>query len=81
MACRISGTVSAPIDLSTLVATSFIDYKVLEFKLNDTCLHGLVGSNAKALSADEIIRTLKNKFRSLNAEILRSPSEANKLDM
>ena len=43
-------------------------------------LHNLVVSNPKALSADEIIRTLKTKLWSLKAQGLWSPSEVNKVD-
>ena len=70
----------APMDLSISVITSFIECKVNVFQLNYTGLHNLVGNNPKALSIDEIIRTLKTKLRSLKAHGLRSPSERKKLD-
>ena len=40
----------------------------------------MVDSNPKALSANDIIQTLNNKFWSLNTQGLLSPSEGNKLD-
>ena len=55
MSCRISGTVSAHINLYTLVFTAFIDCKVLTFQLKDIGLHELVDSNPKVMSADDII--------------------------
>ena len=64
---RISGTGYAPIDLSTLVATAFIDCELISFQMKTTCLNDLVDSNPKALSVDEIIRNLNTKFRSLKA--------------
>ena len=80
MAYHISGTGSAPIDMSTLIATDFIGCKILDFHLKATCLHDLVGSNPKALSIYEIIQTLKTKLRSLKAQGPWIPSEGNKLD-
>ena len=80
MACWISGTGSTPIDLSTLDANAFIDCKVLAFQTKATGLHDLVDSNAKALSVDEIIWNLENKFRYLKAQGLWIPSEEDKLD-
>ena len=65
MARRISGTGSTTINLSTLVNTALIDCEVLHFQLKSTELNDMVDSNPKALSADEIIRTLNNKFWSL----------------
>ena len=81
MARRIIGTVSAPINLSTLVATAFIYYKELYFRPKDTGLNDLVEIKPKALFADNIIRTLNNKFRSLKAQGLWSTSEGKKLYM
>ena len=81
MACRISGTGSAPIELSTLVATEFIDFKSLDFHLKATGLHDLVDINLKALSADGIICTLKTKFRYHKAQGLCSSYEGKKLEM
>ena len=40
----------------------------------------MVDSNPKALSANDIIQTLNNKFWSLNTQGLLSPSEGSKLD-
>ena len=72
MARRISVTGSATIYLSTLVATAFMDCKVLAFQMKATGLYDLVESNPKALSTYEIICNLKNKFRSLKAQVLWS---------
>ena len=72
MAHRISGTGSAPIELYTLVAISFIDCNIMAFHMKTTCLHNLVDSNPKSLSSDDIIHTLKNKFHSLKAQGLWS---------
>ena len=80
MARMIRGTEYAPIDLSTLVADAFIYCKVLELKLKSTDLHDLVVSKPQYLSADEIIRTLKNKLRSLKDRGLWSPPKGKKLD-
>ena len=80
MARRISGTESAPIDLYTLVSTAFINWEVLDFHLKDTGLHGMVDSNPKSLFANEIIRTLKKKFRSFKAQGLWNPHESKKVD-
>ena len=80
MDCWISRTISAPIDISTLVDTAFIDCEVLAFHLKTAGLHDLVDIKPKALSADEIIWTLKTKFRYLKDQELWSPSEENKLD-
>ena len=80
MARRISRIESAPIDLYTLVSTAFINWEVLDFHLKDTGLHGLVDSNPKYLFANEIIRTLKKKFRSFKAQGLWNPHESKKVD-
>ena len=77
---QISGTVYDPIDLSTLVATVFIDCKVLDFQMKAKVFHDLVGINPKYMSIDEIIWTLKTKFRSLNSQGLWITSKINKLD-
>ena len=80
MARHISGTGFAPIDLSTVVVTAFIDYEVLSFHLKDTGLNELVESNSKDLYTDDIIRKLNTKLRHLKAQGLWGPSEGNKLD-
>ena len=80
MACRTSRIGSATIDLSTLVETAFIDCEVLTFHMKATCLHELVDSNTKALSADSIIRNLKTKLWSLKYQGLCSTFEGDKLD-
>ena len=80
MAIRIIGTGSASIDLSILFATDFIDCEVLGLQMNYTGLHDLVDRNPKALSADDIIRTLKTKFWPIKAQGLWIPSEGNKLE-
>ena len=77
----ISGTGSAPIYLSTLVATAFIDCEVLDFQMKATGLHDMVDSNLKALSIYDIIRTLKTKLWSLKDQGMWSPSKGNKLDI
>ena len=59
---------SAPIDLSILVVTAFVDCGVLAFRLKATGLYNLVKVNPKSLSTDEIIWTLKTKFWNLNAQ-------------
>ena len=74
MAHRISGTISSPIDLSTLIDASFIDCKLMNFQMKTTGLNDLVDRKPKDLSADEIIRTLKNKFRFLKYQELWSSS-------
>ena len=79
MARQISRIGSARIDLSTLVATAFIDCEVLDFKIKATCLHDLVERKPKALSVDEVIQTFKNKYRYLKAQGLWCPSQGNKL--
>ena len=81
MARRISRTGSAPIDLSTLADTKFIDCNVLAFQIKATCLNDLVDINPNAMSEDEIIRNLKTKFWSLKAQVLCSPSEVDNLNM
>ena len=78
---HISGTGSAPIDLPTLIATDFIYYEVLAFQMKDTVLHDLDDSNPKFLYADDTIRTLKTKFRSIKAQGLCNSSESKKLCM
>ena len=80
MARWTSGAGSAPIDLSTLVATTFVDCEVLVFQLKDTGFHYLVNSNSKSLSVDEIIWILKTKFQSLKYQGLWSPAESKKVD-
>ena len=62
MACPISGTGSDPIDISTLVVTSFINCEVLAFQVKDTGLYDFVYSKPKALSIDNIIWTLKKNL-------------------
>ena len=47
----IIGSVSATIDLSTLLATAFIDCEVLFLQMKYIGLHDLVESNPKALYA------------------------------
>ena len=54
MARQISIIGSAPLVLSILVATDFIDCKVLDFQMKYTVLHNLVYINPKSLSAYEI---------------------------
>ena len=81
MARQISGTGSATIDLSTLVYNDFIYCEVLDFHIKATVLHDLVNLNHKTLSADDIIQTLKKKFRSLKAQGLWSPVECKKVNM
>ena len=80
MSRRISGTGSAPIEISTLVSTAFIDCEVLAFHIKNTWLYYLVGSNPKSLSTYEIIKTLKTKLWYIKAKGLCIPSEINKLD-
>ena len=74
MARRIRGTGYAPIDISTLVATDFINFEVLFFQLKDIGLHDIFNSNPKAMSADDIFQNLKTKFRSLTDQGLCSPA-------
>ena len=81
MACRISGTGSSPIDLSTLFATAFIYFNILLFQMKTSGLHDLVEINPKALSVDLIVCILKTKLRSLKTKVLWGTSEGNKLDM
>ena len=64
-----------------MVATDFTDCEVLSFQLNATSLNGLVDSNPKSLSADDILWTFKAKFWSLKVQVLHIPYESNKLDM
>ena len=78
MACQISGTVSSPIKLYTLVDTNFIKYQVLAFCMKATCLHELVDSNPKYMSEYEIIRTLNTKYGTLKGQGLWSPYEGKK---
>ena len=80
MACWIIVTVSAFINVSTLVSTYFIKCKVLSFQMKATVFHVLVRINTKSLSADGIIRTLKNKCRTIKAQLLCSPSESKKVE-
>ena len=80
MACWINGTGSAPIDLSTLLATSFIDCEVLAFQMKAKGIHDLVYNNPKELSADEIIWTLKTKLWSLKSQGLWSRYKGKKLN-
>ena len=49
--------------------------------MKTTAIHDLVYINSKALSADEIIRTLKNKLWYIKAQGLWSTSEGKKLYM
>ena len=49
--------------------------------MKSTGLYDLVKNKPKSLSSDDIIRTLKNKFRSLKAQGLWIISEIKKLDM
>ena len=79
MAHWISGTGSAPIELSTLVTTAFIDYNVLAFQMNATGLQDLVDINIKSLSADEIIWSLNTKFWSVKAQRFYSTAERKKV--
>ena len=75
--CR---TISTPIDLYTLVATAFIECKVLAFQQKATYLYGLFDRKTKTLHVDKIIRTLKTKLRSLKSQGMWSPIEIDKLD-
>ena len=81
MARRISGIGCAPIDLYKLVDTDFIDCKVLALQLKYAFPHDLFDSNFKALSIDDIIRTLNTKLWSLKDQGLWITSEVKKLDM
>ena len=80
MACGTSITGYDPIDLYTLAATAFIQCEVLSFYMKTKGLHNLVYSKPKALSTDEIIRTLKTKLQPLKAQGLWSPAESKKVD-
>ena len=81
MAGRINVTGSATIELSTLVSTAFMDWKVLDFHLKDTWLHNLVDRNLKSLYAYEIIWNLNTKLWYLNDQGLWSFPEIKKVDM
>ena len=72
-------TGSAPIYLSTLDATGFIDYEVLVFHIKATGLDDLIDSNPKALSANEIILNINTKFRYLKSQGMWGPSEEKQL--
>ena len=77
ISCQISGTGSAPINLSNLVVTAFINYEFLVFHLKATGIYDLFYSNPKDLFADEIIQTLNTKFRSLKVQGLWNTSKGN----
>ena len=70
MDCWVSKTGSTPIELSILVSTVLLDSGFLTFQLKDAGLHDSVNINPKSLYADEIIRTIKTKFWSLEAQVL-----------
>jgi hypothetical protein len=61
MARQIDGTGSAPMDLSVLVAMTFLKSEVLTFQLKALALHDKVDNNPLAITPDESVRTLKQK--------------------
>ena len=80
IACRTCRIGSAPIDLSTLFTTTYINCEVLALELKDKGLHDLVDRNPKPLSEDDIIRNLKVKTCPLKAQGLWNTSENKKVD-
>jgi hypothetical protein len=73
MTRRISGSGLAPTDLTSIVASCFLDCDVLIFKLKASALFDLVDDNANAMPWEEIVRVLKAKCRSLLGKELWTP--------
>jgi hypothetical protein len=65
MARRITGSGSAPSDLTSIVAGCFVECDVLAFKLKALQFADLVDTDPKQMSWEEIVRQLKAKYLSL----------------
>ncbi len=76
MTRRIQGSGSAPRDLTTIVAATFIDCDVLAFKLRALTLFDIVNTDPNAMTWEEIVRTLKTKYTSLLGQDLWEPQKS-----
>jgi hypothetical protein len=65
---RISGTGCAPPDLVVLAAATFLECDVLSFKLKAIKVHDEVDEDARAMSWDGVVCTLKTKYQSLKGQ-------------
>jgi hypothetical protein len=61
----IEGTGLAPNDLSVLMARAFLERDVLTFSFRALALHNKVDDEPSSQMADQIVRTLWQKYRSL----------------
>jgi hypothetical protein len=81
MSRRIEGTGSAPSDLSVLVATTFLNSEVLTFQLKASALHDKTDDDPSSVTPDEIVRVLKQKYRSLLSQGLWTPADGKQKDL
>jgi hypothetical protein len=65
MARRITGSGSAPSDLTSIVAGGFVEYDVLAFKLKALSFFDIVDDDPKQISWEEIARKLKAMYLSI----------------
>jgi hypothetical protein len=75
---RISGTGSVPADLVVLAAATFLECGILALKLKAIMVHDEVDENARAMSWDTVVCTLKTKYQSLKGQVLWTPQATNK---
>jgi hypothetical protein len=75
---RISGTGSAPADLVVLAASTFLECDVLSFKLKAIKVHDDVDEDARVMTWDAVVRTLKTKYQSLKGQGLWTPQSTTK---
>jgi hypothetical protein len=75
MTRRIQGSGLAPTDLTSIVASCFIDCDVLAFKLKALSFFDLVDDDATAMTWEDIVRQLKQKYRSLLGQELWDPQK------
>jgi predicted DNA-binding protein (UPF0278 family) len=68
-------------DLLVLVAMTFLNNEVLTFQRKVYALHDKVDNNLSSITLDKIVRTLKQKYRSLVSQGLWSPAEGKEKDI
>jgi hypothetical protein len=74
MTRRITGSGSSPLDLTSIVASTFLECDVLAFKMKALSIHDLVDNNPTAMGWEEIVRVLKAKYVSLEGRDLWTPT-------
>jgi hypothetical protein len=78
MTRRITGSGSSPVDLTSIVASTFLECDVLSFKIKALSIHDLVDEKPTAMEWEEIVRVLKAKYTSLEGQDLWTPTSNTK---